>query len=233
MMPRPSRPAGITILAILEILFGIVGLIASLAIIGLSALVSTLPTVGGLLGAFGLIIGGVFLFFSVVWLATGFGFLHGKGWAWTLGMIFSVLSILGAIGAITIGLYTGGVGGLIFWGLMIYYLTRNHVKIFFGKGAYAMTPKFQTLYSPQTGFGQPMTGDSISYGHPAVAPPTLPFQPATSLSTASQVASISSYPNNSAGTGPNAVVSCAYCGSKLTMGSSKCITCGATLTRKN
>src|SRR5438046_7020963 len=134
MMQRPSRPTGITILAILEILIGIVGLLASLAIIGLSAITSTLPSIGLLVGTIGLVIGGVFLFFSLVWLATGFGFLHGKGWSWTLGMIFSILSILGAVGVLTIGLITGGVVGVLFWSLLIYYLTRTHVKAFFGKG---------------------------------------------------------------------------------------------------
>src|SRR2546425_782970 len=73
MMQRPSRRVGITILAVLEILIGIVGLLSSLAIIGFSALFSTLPTVGSLIGAVGLIIGGVVLFFSVIWLATVVG----------------------------------------------------------------------------------------------------------------------------------------------------------------
>jgi len=85
MQQRPSRPLGITILAILEILIGIVGLLSSFVIIGFSALFSTLPTVGSLLGAIGLVIGGVVLFFSITWLATGVGFLHGRGWSWTLG----------------------------------------------------------------------------------------------------------------------------------------------------
>src|SRR5216117_4578093 len=91
MIQRPSRPAGITILAVVEILIGIVGLLASLAIIGLSALASTLPSIGLLVGTIGLVTGGLFLFFSLVWHATGFGFLHGKGWSWPLVMIFSVL----------------------------------------------------------------------------------------------------------------------------------------------
>src|SRR6266571_212217 len=56
MMHRPSRPVGITILAILEILIGIVGLLASFVIIGFSALFATLPTVGSLLGAVGLVL---------------------------------------------------------------------------------------------------------------------------------------------------------------------------------
>ena len=134
MMQRASRPVGITILAVFEILFGIVGLIASLALIGLSALFTALPKVGSLLGSIGIVLGGIALFFSLIWLATGVRFLHGRRWAWTLGMIFSVLSLLGALGALAIGLITGGIGGSIFWGLMLYYLTRNHVKAFFGKG---------------------------------------------------------------------------------------------------
>src|SRR5213594_676199 len=146
-MRRPSRPVGITILALLEILIGIVGFLASLLIIGFSALFSTLPRVGVLLGTIGLVVGGIVLFFSLIWLATGVGFLHGRGWSWTLGMIFSILSLLGAIGALTIGLITGGVGGLVFWGLMLYYLTRTHVKAFFGKGGLPITPSYVMPYS--------------------------------------------------------------------------------------
>src|SRR5260370_17792355 len=102
MIQKPSRPVGVTILAVLEILIGIVGLLASLAIIGLSALFSTLPRVGSLLGTFGLIIGAVVLFFSIIWFATGAGFLHGRGWSWILGLIFSLLSLLRPISLLTI-----------------------------------------------------------------------------------------------------------------------------------
>src|SRR2546430_5119584 len=101
MMQRPSRPVGITILAVLEILIGIVGLLASLVIIGFSALFSTLPTVGTLLGAVGLIIGGGVLFFRIILLATGVGFLHGRGLALALGMVFSHISVLWAHGGST------------------------------------------------------------------------------------------------------------------------------------
>src|SRR5437016_1229175 len=167
MMQRPSRPIGITMLAALEILIGIVGLLASLVIIGFSALFSTLPTVGPLLGAVGLIIGGVVLFFSVIWLATGVGFLHGRGWSWTLGMIFSILSLLGAIGALTIGLITVWVGRLVVWGLMLYYLTRTHVKAFFGKGGLPITPACVVAYSLGPQINSPQTAVSnTGYGQP-------------------------------------------------------------------
>src|SRR3989442_15656725 len=133
MMQKPSRPIGITILGIIEILIGVLGFLVSVAIIGVSALFASLPAVGTRIGTVGVVIGGVFLFFSLIWLATGVGFLHGKGWAWSLGMIFTVLSILGAAYVAFTGVYQAGYA-LVFWIIMIIYLTRSHVKVFFGKG---------------------------------------------------------------------------------------------------
>src|ERR1700758_4075032 len=184
MMRRPSRPVGITILALFEILIGIVGFLASLLIIGFSALFSTLPRVGALLGTIGLVVGGIVLFFSLIWLATGVGFLHGRGWSWTLGMIFSILSLIGAIGALTIGLITGAVGGLIFWGLMLYYLTRTHVKVFFGKSGVAANLEHGLPYTLGLQVAQPQIAANASYGRPStvstlVAVPSISQGPST------------------------------------------------------
>ena len=233
MIRRPSRPVGITILAILEILIGIVGLLAGLAIIGLSALFSTLPRGGSLLGTFGLIIGAVVLFFSIIWLATGAGFLHGRGWSWTLGLIFSVLSLLGAIGALTIGLITGGVGGLVFWGLMLYYLTRTHVKAFFGKGGLLLSPPYGLPYSLGSQVNQPQTATNAGHGRPSAAGPPVTFPPisqgtSTSIPPPSPVSSTATGASSSSSNGGKAPV-CPYCHSTLPMGTRKCLTCGAAL----
>lgn len=230
MSRRPSRPVGITVLAVLEILIGIVGLLASLAIIGLSALLVTLPRVGSLLGTFGLIIGAVVLFFSIIWLATGAGFLHGKGWSWTLGMIFSALSLLGAIGALTIGLITGGVGGLIFWGLMLYYLTRTHVKAFFGKGGLTLNPAYGLPYSLGSQVNQPQIATNASYGRPSTVGPRLGFPP-TSQGTSTNTATPNLVPPTPASSNSSngRVPICPYCHNTLPMGTKKCLTCGAAL----
>jgi hypothetical protein len=232
MMQKSSRPVGVTILAVFEVLIGIVGLLASLAIIGFSALFSTLPRVGSLLGAVGLIIGGVVLFFSIIWLATGVGFLHGRSWSWTLGMIFSVLSLLGAIGALTIGLITGGVGGLIFWGLMLYYLTRTHVKAFFGKGGLPITPTYAMPYSLGPQINQPQTAASnAAYGRPSTANPPVTFPP-LSQGPSTSLASISpgsSTPSSSSPVSGGKAPVCPYCHTTLPMGTRKCLTCGAAI----
>ena len=231
MSRRPSRPVGITILAILEILIGIVGLLASLAIIGLSALLATLPRVGSLLGTFGFIIGAVVLFFSIIWLATGAGFLHGRGWSWTLGMIFSVLSLLGAIGALAIGLITGGVGGLIFWGLMLYYLTRTHVKTFFGKGGLPLSPAYGLPYSLGPQVNQPQIATNPGYGRPSTVSPPVAFAPTSQGSSTSIAPSplVPPTPTSSSSSNGGKVPICPYCHNTLPMGTKKCLTCGAAL----
>jgi hypothetical protein len=226
MIRRPSRPVGITILAVLEILIGIIGLVASLAIIGFSALFSTLPRVGFLLGTIGLVIGGIVLFFSLIWLATGLGFLHGRGWSWTLGMIFGTLSLLGAFAALIIGLITGAVGGLIFWGLMLYYLTRTHVKAFFGRSGPLPSPAYGSPYSlgpqvnqPHAGFGRPSVGAPVTF-------PPISQGSSTSIPTPNPSPSNSISPSSSnSGRAPV----CPYCHTTLPMGTRKCLTCGAAL----
>jgi hypothetical protein len=231
MAQRPRRPIGITILAVLEILIGIVGLLASLAIIGFSALFSTLPRIGSLLGTIGLIIGGVVLFFSLIWLATGAGFLHGRGWSWTLGMIFSILSLLGAVGALTIGLITGGVGGLIFWGLMLYYLTRNHVKAFFGRGGSPLSPSYGLPYSLGPQINQSQIATNADYGRPSVAVPPVVFTPILQGSSTSipGPSLVSPTPTSSSSSNGGKTPICPYCHSTLPMGTKKCLTCGAAL----
>jgi hypothetical protein len=229
---RPRRPIGITILAVLEILIGIVGLIASLVIIGFSALFSTLPRIGSLLGTIGSVLGGVVLFFSLIWLATGAGFLHGRGWSWTLGMIFSVVSLLGAVGALTIGLITGGVGGLIFWGLMLSYLTRNHVKAFFGKdGGMVLGPSHVLPYSLGPQVNQPQVTTNAGYGRPSVAVPPVVFPPISQGSSTSipGPSLVSSTPTSSSSSSGGKTPICPYCHSTLPMGTKKCLTCGAAL----
>ena len=227
MMQRPSRPIGITILAVLEILIGIVGLLASLAIIGFSALFSTLPRVGAVFGTIGLVLGGIVLFFSLIWLATGVGFLHGRGWSWTLGMIFSVLSLIGAIGALTIGLITGGVGGLIFWGLMLYYLTRTHVKVFFGKSGLPANLAYGLPYTLGPQVTQPQISANASYGRPST------INPQVAASSISQGPSMNApslpTPSSSSSSNSGKVPICPYCHNTLPMGTKKCLTCGAAL----
>jgi hypothetical protein len=209
MMQKPPRPLGITFLAIIEILIGVVGLLVSVTIIGVSALFSTIPVVGTLIGSVGVVIGVVFLFFTLIWLATGVGFLHGRGWAWTLGMIFTVLSILGAAYVAFIGIYQAGYA-LVFWIIMIIYLTRSHVKVFFGKGT---VPTYMPLMNTQQTLRSAPTLQSQTQYAPA-SQPTLQYSPASPAPVQGPVLA-------------TAAAKCRSCGVPLASGNTFCTNCGA------
>jgi hypothetical protein len=118
-VPQP-RPLGVTIIGVVAFVGGIFGLLGAFAAIS---------------GAEPFILGVVVLIFAALGLALGAGFLRGMGWAWSLGVLIYVLSLPLGAWEITLG-GTGSFGGVVrvvVGLLIIYYLTRPHVKAFFGK----------------------------------------------------------------------------------------------------
>src|SRR6267143_983051 len=104
------RPTGVTILAVLEFLIGFFSLLGGLVAVAGAAFVglvgvAALAVVALALGVFLVIIG----IFS---LLIGYGLWTGKSWAWTVGVIFSILGIIGGIISLATG-NTGSIVGLI------------------------------------------------------------------------------------------------------------------------
>jgi len=117
--------------------------LAASAIISTINIGATYPSLAGIsagtIAAIIGILGAVLLIIGILYLATGIGFFGGKGWAWTIGLIVSILSIIVNIAQIVIfpsGIATGIIS-IIVPLLILYYLTRPHVKAFFGKGTMA------------------------------------------------------------------------------------------------
>ena len=122
-----SRPNGITILGILAILVGLVGFVG-----GALLLMSADPLVAGL-SAFAVLVG-------LLYLLTGFGFLQGVKWAWSLGLVCSILSLIrNGIEAATGGIIFA-IPGLLVSIFIIAYLTRPEVKSYFKLGSAAGAP---------------------------------------------------------------------------------------------
>jgi len=156
-MQKLSRPTGVTILAILAILAAIFLLFTGTVLIGLGLVIGTyaasqissalaaagypgLASLGaGTIAAIITAFGAIFLILGLLDVALGVGFLGGKGWAWTLGMIVSVINIVWNILQIGFGSYSSAFGVIIFV-IIAYYLTRPHVKAFFGRGGPMMRP---------------------------------------------------------------------------------------------
>ncbi|SRR6266436_2171452 len=151
MQPKPRRPTGVTILGVLAILGGIILLVGGIAAIGLGLVIGTyagsaftnalsnagysgIASIGaGTLAVILLALGALALILGILYFAVGVGYFGGKGWAWTLGIVVTVISIIYDIVQIAFGAFSN-VLGLVIHVLILYYLTRPHVKAFFGKG---------------------------------------------------------------------------------------------------
>ena len=155
MYTAKSRPTGVTIIAILNIISGIIMLIAGLGLIALGAILPGMPPPSVLeqsqnmtdtadidlsgvplsvFGAAGIAIGGIIIALGIVSFIVAYGLLKGMGWAWTITVVLSIISIV--LNAISIA--TGNIGGIvsiIISGIILYYLYRPRVKAYFGKGA--------------------------------------------------------------------------------------------------
>lgn len=160
MQARPLRPTGVTILAILAILAALGLLFSGAVLIGLGLALGTLAAAAditnalknagypglsslgvGTLSALIIALGAVILILGILYLFVGIGFLGGKRWAWTLGVIVSIIGIVLGIIQVAFGNY-GSILSLVISLLIVYYLMRPHVKAFFGKGP-AMAPSVQ------------------------------------------------------------------------------------------
>jgi hypothetical protein len=129
---KKGRPTGVTVLAILQGLFAILAVLGGLATLTLGSLLgAAVPSVGyagdlfGLIGIIGLLLG-------IIGLIITYGMWTGKGWAWWLTIIFSIISIIFNVLSLPVGII-----GIIIYLVIVIYLTRPHVKAFFGKGVAA------------------------------------------------------------------------------------------------
>ncbi|HLE65113.1 MAG TPA: zinc ribbon domain-containing protein, partial [Candidatus Bathyarchaeia archaeon] len=202
-----------TIIAILAIATAVIGLTFGALLITGSALLASIGLfgVGGILAGIVLVFAGIVLFFAFLWILVGWGFLNGKGWARTLGLIFSFLGVLFAIGAVAMGSYTTIVG-LLIWGLIIFYLFTGPVKTFFASGPGANlshanpTTTSRPSFSPASFAGPSVAGTSTgSWGTPR----TNTSQPTTSHASS------------------NTARFCNNCGATIGQGLTKCSSCGA------
>lgn len=124
-----SRPLGVTIVAILMAIEGIFLILA-----GIGGIVA-----GGVLGAELGIAGGVIVAASSVALALGiaglviaWGLITGKGWAWIITIIITIIMAIVNIVHLASGRYEHIIG-LIINGVILYYMYRPQVKAYFGR----------------------------------------------------------------------------------------------------
>ena len=164
-----ERPFGVTIIAVLAIIDGVLLVFGGLSFLAFGAFFATVPienitmnqqqqaqelqnvaelqSLFQVFGSIGLVIGGILLAVGIGYLIVSYGLLKGKGWAWIVTLVLSVIAIIvQIISAITTAnaLFSYDINaswagiishiiGIAINAVIIWYLFRPHVKAFFGK----------------------------------------------------------------------------------------------------
>lgn len=163
-----ERPLGVTVIAILIVIGGISFLFGGISLVIVGAFLSTAftdvstssPFIGSFFGILSAALGAVLLVVGIGYIIMSYGLLKGKGWAWTITIILTLIGIaINIISAITGGVshmstinnmngdansyiygIVGSAIGIAISVVIIYYLYRPRVKLFFGK----TSPKIPT-----------------------------------------------------------------------------------------
>jgi hypothetical protein len=137
MADEPKRPLGVTIVGVLYLLAGLLVFVVGLATLGIGAFDNPTDFEGWSQGAI-LAAGGVLTLVGLINLAIAAGCFKGWGWVWTLALLIAVVDIIIAIfntwrqhfsSQSIVGLLIGLIIPLI----IIWYLTKQNVKVWFGK----------------------------------------------------------------------------------------------------
>jgi hypothetical protein len=157
-----NRPLGVTIIAILRIIGGIILLLGGIGLVTIAPFVGQLnvnttssttdngvpvtPNGTGInlsnnntsflfFAAFIGVIGSILIVLGIASFVVAWGLLKGKGWAWTVTIIITIISLVfNAVSIVSI--VSGNIGaivGIIIDGVIIYYLYRPNVKSYFGR----------------------------------------------------------------------------------------------------
>jgi hypothetical protein len=170
-----QRPIGVTIIAILTIIGGVLLTFGGISLLAFGAFFTVVPIdvfleeemqqqqqqqqelqdaaelqdLARFLGGLGIAIGTIVLAVGIGYLIVSYGLLKGKGWAWTITVILTIIAIaVQIVSGITASMFNASfiedtntfvtgiiaqIVGIAINGVILYYLYRPNVKTFFGK----------------------------------------------------------------------------------------------------
>jgi hypothetical protein len=165
------RPIGVTIISILAIIGGILLVFGGLSLLSFGAFFESVPietltedqqlspqesqnaaelqALSQYFGSIGVVIGSIVLAVGVGYLIVSYGLLKGKGWAWIVTIIITIIAIITQVTSVIststltqslstdvnalISGITAHLIGIAINGVILYYLYRPNVKAFFGR----------------------------------------------------------------------------------------------------
>ena len=167
-----KRPIGVTIIAILTIIGGVLLTFGGISLLAFGAFFTSVPidvfvseemqqqqqdlqnaaelhALARFLGGVGIAVGAIVLAVGIGYLVVSYGLLKGKGWAWTITVILTIIAIaVQIVSGITASMFNASfiedtntfvtgiiaqIVGIAINGVILYYLYRPNVKTFFGK----------------------------------------------------------------------------------------------------
>ena len=131
-----QRPIGITIISVLMIIGGIILIFTGITPLFIGPLISLDSSSNYSTSALGslITIGGLVLVaLGIASLIVSWGLLKGKEWARTITLIISIIAIIIAIISLASSQDLTHIISIIIYGIIIYYMFTDKVKLFFGK----------------------------------------------------------------------------------------------------
>jgi hypothetical protein len=137
-----GRPTGATVITIIETILGVLISLAALAAMFVGSLAGGLgglsnvengAAVGGILAGVGFVFGIILVLIAILYFAIAYGVWKGRGWAWMLGMIVSIIAIVFGVLGLTGGISVGSIISLALPIIVVYYLWQPDVKRWLGR----------------------------------------------------------------------------------------------------
>jgi magnesium-transporting ATPase (P-type) len=163
------RPIGVTIIAILTIIGGVLLTFGGISLLAFGAFFTSVPidifiseemqqqqdlqnaaelhALARFLGGVGIAVGAIVLAVGIGYLVVSYGLLKGKGRAWTITVMLTIIAVQ-IVSGTTASMFNASfiedtntfvtgiiaqIVGIAINGVILYYLYRPNVKIFFGK----------------------------------------------------------------------------------------------------
>jgi hypothetical protein len=139
-----GRPTGATIIAIIEGILGVLLALVALAAIGLGGLAGGIigssgveggAAAAGILAGLGFIFGIISLLLAILYFAIAYGVWKGRGWAWMLGVVVSIIGIVFGVLGLSGGVSVSNLISLALPIVVIYFLWQPDVKRWLGRPA--------------------------------------------------------------------------------------------------
>jgi hypothetical protein len=168
-----KRPISVTIIAILTIIGGVLLTFGGISLLAFGAFFTSVPidifiseemqqqqqqdlqnaaelhALARFLGGVGIAVGAIVLAVGIGYLVVSYGLLKGKGWAWTITVILTIIAIaVQIVSGTTASMFNASfiedtntfvtgiiaqIVGIAINGVILYYLYRPNLKTFFGK----------------------------------------------------------------------------------------------------